>query len=348
MNDYPLNVSTLTKFLGKLPIGISLGNEGVRLNSFRLHDYTTEHDLYLLSFYGDAEEERELDFLQMCCSFLPLIIDTIDGYPIKDLALKLNTTPGRLIRNMYACDILCILLNIRAANGGLDIAFGDICPVCGTKNQDKPELGLCHSLEGVEITYVKNECQHLNVALEESISYQGSMLDSILLRPMLFEQFAMMMSDNPSSLQIDVNHLLSQGATLEHFRGIRSLRDRNTLIKASKHLSRLGPEMEIAVDMKCRSCSHEWESWLGYDSMLQFYRDLLKPPSRNYLDDVVFFLTFGEQAPCKSIEEAKKIPVRQRDAIVKRLSEAYEKQKKDMEDSSRKSRGKGTTTKQTY
>lgn len=60
-------------------------------------------------------------------------------------------------------------------------------------------------------------------------------------------------------------------------------------------------------------------------------------------------LTFGEQAICKSVEEVLRLPVRQRDALIRKLGEAYKRQKEEMDKTSRQSKGgRRTTTTATY
>jgi hypothetical protein len=71
-----------------------------------------------------------------------------------------------------------------------------------------------------------------------------------------------------------------------------------------------------------------------------FYYNLLRPAQEEYLQNILFFLTFGEQAPCKSIQEAKQLPVRERNFYVDKLNESYQKQKEEMDKASRK--GKST------
>jgi len=56
---------------------------------------------------------------------------------------------------------------------------------------------------------------------------------------------------------------------------------------------------------------------------------------------MLFFLCFGESAPCKSYEEAKRIPIDERNRLVEMLSETYKKQQEEME----KSKNKGKSAK---
>jgi hypothetical protein len=55
-----------------------------------------------------------------------------------------------------------------------------------------------------------------------------------------------------------------------------------------------------------------------------------------YIEDVCFFLCAGEQAPFKSRAEILSLPLKTRDYHVQRLSEMYEKQREEMEKSSKK------------
>ena len=56
---------------------------------------------------------------------------------------------------------------------------------------------------------------------------------------------------------------------------------------------------------------------------------------------MLFFLCFGESAPCKSYEEAKRIPIDERNRLVEMLSETYKNQQEEME----KSKNKGKSAK---
>lgn len=67
-----------------------------------------------------------------------------------------------------------------------------------------------------------------------------------------------------------------------------------------------------------------------------FVLNLLTPPSEEYINKLLFHLTFGEQAPCKSLTEAMNLPIKQRDAFVQMISDAYRKQKEEMDRANRK------------
>lgn len=55
-----------------------------------------------------------------------------------------------------------------------------------------------------------------------------------------------------------------------------------------------------------------------------------------YREDSIFFLCAGEQAPFSSREEVLRMSVATRNYYVKKLADTYERQRKEMERSSRK------------
>ena len=331
---------SLTECLGILPVGFWL--DGVQIRKFQLRSYTTENDFSLLKYYQRSpynEDDHNLtDFAEMICGLLPQIVESVEGYTLPEIARKMNLSTYQLVREMAIADIFTVLLNIRVANGGLDVAFGDICPECNTKNEDDPRKGIYHSLEGIEIGFIRH--QHLVV---ETVS-----LGKCYLEPLKLKDFGQSV-DNIETFQSCFRLVSKIEDALvdfdeEHWQRIQHVSDRNALLKAFKLIMQVGPEREVSVQMRCKSCRNEWDSLLGWEAMNLFYQDLLKPPPESYLHDLISFLTIGEQAPCKSINEAIQIPVKIRDAMVKKLSEVYENQKKEMD----KSSGKSKTTKQTY
>lgn len=71
-----------------------------------------------------------------------------------------------------------------------------------------------------------------------------------------------------------------------------------------------------------------------------FYISLLTPPSEDYLHDVAFFLSVGEQAPFKSVTDVYRLTPQEREYWVKKLSEMYQKQKEAMEKQNRRSKSR--------
>lgn len=56
---------------------------------------------------------------------------------------------------------------------------------------------------------------------------------------------------------------------------------------------------------------------------------------RQYREDSIFFLCTGEQAPFSSREEILRMPVALRNSYVKKLANTYDRQRQEMEKSSR-------------
>jgi hypothetical protein len=62
------------------------------------------------------------------------------------------------------------------------------------------------------------------------------------------------------------------------------------------------------------------------------------PP--DYLEEVAFFLSVGEQAPFSGASEIDELTPKQREFWVKKLSDTYKRQKEEMEKANAKSKGK--------
>lgn len=58
----------------------------------------------------------------------------------------------------------------------------------------------------------------------------------------------------------------------------------------------------------------------------------------DYLRDIAFFLTVGEQAPFKSAAEVYQLSPRDRNAWVEKLSDLYKKQKEEMDAANRRAK----------
>jgi hypothetical protein len=345
--DSVFKTDCIKDYLGKLSVGFWVN--GRHLKKFRLHPYTTEHEFLLLEFYS---QEENFDFEEMCCTFIPQIVESVEGFSFKEIAESQGLSSYRLVQEMFFGDVLLILLNIRFSTGGLKVAFGDICPACGTENKDNPDLDIYHSLEAIDITSFEKNIRSLSIQLVDGIYLSETITFTVQMNPLGFSQFLNEYAEYPYVLQfripvISLSAKDEQGNTVSGypvFELIRTVRDRNVVLGAAKEYLKLGPEMEMPVEMFCQKCDYEWQSWMTYQSMLSFYKELLRPPPEKHLNDILFFLTFGEQSPCKSINEVKKLSVRERDALVNKLSDAYESQKKDMEKSSKK----GNSTKRSY
>lgn len=334
------HLTTLSAFRNILPIGVTLNGE--RLTEFALHPYTTEYEFSLCRLFPqEADNTPQLG--KVANRLLPSIVEHIGGYSPKELATALGVPPLRLFDSMFAADVLTIVLNVRLESSGVDVGFVNTCPSCGTENDDDPRKGRpYHDLSALDIRCVEGEVG-AEVSLRSPVTLNNQTVSSLHLSPLTFAQFQQLENCPDSLLDIE---LLKRMVVEEGFdyRQVRDLRDRQKLINAARELFNIGPDMEMTVAMLCYKCRFEWESRMAPSQAYSFYFNLLRPAQEEYLQNILFFLTFGEQAPCKSIQEAKQLPVRERNFYVDKLNESYQKQKEEMDKASRK----GKSTKKSF
>ncbi|MGB3203699.1 MAG: hypothetical protein WBB28_01785 [Crinalium sp.] len=351
IREFNFQKTELQGNLNRLPVGYVFGEKLLR--DFRLNPYTAETDFFLLELY----QNENITLYQVLIELLPLMIKSIGGYPFPDIAAKLGLSLREAVESMYLADALTIAFNIRIACAGVDIALTAYCPACGAKNADDPTLGYVHSIEGVDIGFLPSDFRQsvVDVVLQDGIQVDGHDCYVIKMKPLYLKDIEDLPLDLPAKIDLEVMyrhiHSIPNAPSLQNippgqvfnddvFRKIRTLRDRTTLLKASKKLQRLEPE--ITVMMMCRKCEYEWQDGMPWLTLNSFCCGLLRPPEEKHLYDTLMLLTFGEQAPCKSIAEAKLLPTKERMFWVEKLSEIYKNQKDEMDKANNKSKGKGS------
>lgn len=333
------HLTTLLEFRNTLPLGISLNGE--RLTEFALHEYTTEYEFALCRLFPEGNQLPQLG--KVANRLLPSIVEHIGGYSPKELAAGLGIPPLRLFDSMFSADVLTLILNIRLESSGTDVGFVNTCPSCGTENDDDPRKGRpYHDLSALDIRQVDGECC-IEVDLRSPLLLNNELTSSLHLSPLTFAQFQHLENCPDSLLDIELLKRMVAEPGFD-YRLVRDLRDRQKLIRAARELFSVGPDMEMTVAMLCYKCRFEWESRMAPSQAYSFYYNLLRPAGEEYLQNILFFLTFGEQAPCKSIQEAKQLPTRERNFYVDKLNESYQKQKEEMDKASRK----GKSTKKSF
>lgn len=325
---------------GQLPIGFFFGNS--RLDRFSLLPYTSEHDLAIIR----ARRQPNVGIYQLCLQLFPLMIADLNGYSLAQCATRLDLNVNELISEMPVADALTIVANIRSFEVSEDMYFQGTCPYCGANNDDSPKKGLSHKLSGIDVHYIET------LKAEPVISITlltGVTIDCYPLQLAQFEEFCA--SEIPLDLrQVFYSAIASDDGTYDRDRDglmdetifvklVTNITDRNLLIRSVDHLYQLGPLIEIGTD--CVKCKQDWELDLAVSQLPEFFANLFFTPTETDLDNIFFYMTFGEQAPCKSIAEAKQMPTKERDRLVTKIAEAYKRQQ---EESKKGGKGKHNTT----
>lgn len=308
-----------------LPIGFFCG--GKRFDRFNLSPYTSEHDLQIIRL----KQRYPGDLYRLCAELFPTIIADFNGTSLSNLANKIDLDLEDAIAEMPVSDALTIIANIRFSEIGEDMYFQGTCPYCGTNNDDDPKKGLSHKLGGIDVGFFDRLKAD---PLETVVLSTGVGIDIYPLQFCAFKEFCR--SSTPIDLrQVFFSAVASSDGTFDRARDgmmdeamflklVKTLADRNLLIRSVAPFYQVGPVIEIGTD--CIKCKQVWELDMPISALEDFFYNLFFTPTIEDLDNIFFYMAFGEQAPCKSISEAKQLPIRERDRLVTKIAEAYKRQ----------------------
>lgn len=330
-NSLSLHDRELSQWGQNLPLGIFLN--GDRLREYTLKPYIGHHDV-LLGRLEDENRENPDRLIRIYSQFLPQIVETIDGWPIAEVASRLNLSPPRLFQSMYSADILSLLLNVRCRGTGPDIAIPCTCPYCGHRINHKESGDIyTHDLSSVVLrgcdTLISPPLFHVELVR----SVDG--IDKCYWTPPIFKEIASEL-DVFSKVNILATDVLSQIS--DEILDRLYYRDYNKIQQAI-NASWFGPEPSIPMD--CPSCMGEWVAAVDAN----FYFSTFTPPRPNqkvgsvekYFNELDFFFRTGEQAPRNDVFE---MTPSSREFWIKKLSEMYKKQKEEMDKSAAKSKSR--------
>lgn len=265
-----------------LPIGIFL--EGERLTSFTLKPYKTKFDRIL----GEILGRPKVTILSALQQFLPMMVETIGGIPLGDLAAKLSTSPARLVSGMYLGDALSIVLSIRMAAQGPHIKMSATCPACGTDNEDKgTPAEPFHDLSYLPIKKVVllSSDPVVEVRLKDGLEVGKEKLFRVLMQPLKLYQFEAIAKPGAGAMDILMLYEMVAGLPESEYYGKAkgrvfsddlydelTMTDQQILVKAIERLQ-ITPKME--AQMECIGCGHKWDAALPWGNLRRF---LFVPP----------------------------------------------------------------------
>lgn len=320
-----------------LPLGIFVNGE--RLREYTLKPYLGRHDV-LLGRLEDDNRDVPNKLTKIYCQFLPEVVESIDGWPISDIASRMGTSPVRMFSELYTADFLSLVLNVRCKGIGPEVAISSTCPFCSHKINHKSSGDIYHhDLSSVVI----RGCDYLAGPPLFKVPFNKSYgtIDCFYWQPPKFTEVAHGEDYDPVMLRT----FLAPGGVLTQIS--ESMCDRLhyldfNKLKCSLDNSWFGPEQTIPMD--CPNCLSEWVSPL-HSEWEEFYCSLLSPPRPNnkrgsveeYFNELDFFFRTGEQAPRIDVFETTPTS---REFWVKKLSQMYQKQKEEMDRSAAKSKSK--------
>lgn len=269
----------------ELPHGFFV--EGERLVDIEMLGYDGETDLRIAALYNG----NRIDIKNILVQALPLIIDTIGGMTISEIAKASSITVAQLIEQMPLADALAILIAGRVKNVGYDIAITDKCDNCKTLNKDEPAKGRpYHDIGALKMGLINNLEGRLavQVDLEEGVTVLGSNYKSLLMRPMRVYEIAGMSKMERGKMdwalaQAAIFNIVGCKETrnvrgkvfsddmYQSMNGEAALRDRTKILKASETLQGLSPQMSLSND--CGNCGNIWDSSLNWAALRNFLYD---------------------------------------------------------------------------
>ena len=325
----------------QLPIGYFLPT-GEVLREFRLLPFTGHHELRL----GELEEQwnhlkqkgETLDYLFRV--YGELLIDpkspleTIEGYSLKEVAVKAGLNLRQLIGDFYVADILFILLSIRRSVFGDEVNLSSKCPCYKAKDV----VNYCDINTIVFTCWRKDTPPVFSFPLRDRAILNGVEVEKFLLSPLKFKQLPRF-SANVRQSEISYKHwFLNQcieGFNEDLFWDL-SCETQKDLELAADKVASFGPD-EVLSDLECSYCGEKWDINLPYgqeNGYEEFYAFLLSPPrssdgksvSESLMEQEIF-LSFGNQAPFNgSPYKVRNLTTKERFFWIEKTSETYAKQ----------------------
>lgn len=286
LDDFKVEKFEIQDLGNKLPIGLFHPETGERLTDFVLNPYKTKYDRQL----GALLNAPKVKLGTVLGNFLPVMVKSIGGYELADLAKAYNVSPSKLVEGMYLADVLTLVLGIRLESQGTEIGMTAQCPACGEKNEDDPKKGRpYHDLSTIEVKIVENlPCKPMvEVTLEDGWEIFDDKITTVVMRPLrLFQidEIAKPGSGNP----VDINLLYSMVCALPQATHLGTVEEQlrrrggifgddlydeltmGDLKRLRRALDVIQPGPDMNTEMICHRCGHEWAAALPWSALRSF------------------------------------------------------------------------------
>ena len=263
-----------------LPVGL-FTPDGEHLKDFELDVYRTKYDRIL----GTLLQAPKAKITSVLGQFLPQYIKTIGGYTFPELSQKFSgISAAKIIENMALGDALAIVVQIRLASQGVDIAMSAQCTNCGAQNDDDPMKGRpYHDLSSTEVVCFTELSQKplIDVVLKDGIERMGETIKHIYMQPLrLFqlEKIATPGSGTPVDIAL-LYGMISAIPDVEAYQNVRgqvfsdelyddlSQADLEILREA---VEKIQPGPDMNAEMTCASCGTDFKSQIPWVNLRSF------------------------------------------------------------------------------
>jgi hypothetical protein len=275
-----------------LPHGFFLN--GQRLRNFKVNEFSAELDSRLGKLYSG----QRVAVQQVLSMSFPHVIAEVEGMTLNELAAESGCTVAQLIEQMPLADALTMVLGVREALVGEELAIADRCPNCKTHALDNPEEGReYHNISDIKAGMIDELEQRLVVQLdlEKGFTLHGQLCKRIEMRPVRLYELARMPNMERGRLDVSMAQLMICGipecdrvknvkgtlfsdVAYNSLSGTAGLRDRNKILAASEALQKLGPSMNLPN--VCDNCGEKWDSQVGWVDLRSFWFKPAAPQTR--------------------------------------------------------------------
>jgi hypothetical protein len=342
--DLEFEEREMSAMAGRLPIGLFLPN-GEVVRTVEFEKFLGHHEVAL----GDAEDESEPRkeagdlfgyyqevFVKFFSGKHPAI-RYLGDRTLSQTAELLGLNIRQIIQELYVGDLIHLVVSLRRR------VYGDIVSY---------KLQKCYCDLAVPISdwfslsttifrcWEKDTPPRFSLPLSAPVSIGDRRVEEIILEPPKLKHLAKI-GDRLKSDEIPYWRLLlaeiNPGFDEDLFWSME-FSDQRKIEIAFNEILKFGAERSIQMD--CSVCQRTFVSKMrpGVDHE-SFYFSLLEAPRQKgktvegTIDQIAFFLNIGDQGLKLSLDEIYALTPSRRDALVKQLSDCYERQQKELEKS---------------
>jgi hypothetical protein len=279
-----------------LPIGVFVP-DGDRLQNYTLKPYDGASER-ALSRLCAKKQNRTAEIL---VDFLPVILDTIGGKKLSDLASLHEISVRDMLQNLYLADAIHILLQLRIDEYDKSIRLSAKCPQCGTAHldaEDEPS-----DLSTVEVNLVKQLSSPLiEVLLKSPVTFyagtdEQETISAVNVRPVRIRDLERLNKVQKGEDVLSLQHRIlfstlvgSDKNTGDEYQNskrtlsilsVESLydklatKDRTALMKAVTKIGQIGPEVQTEVHCQNPVCGNKFSASIPWQDLGSFLSGIM-------------------------------------------------------------------------
>ena len=263
-----------------LPVGL-FTPDGEHLKTFELELYRTKYDRIL----GTLLQSPKAKITTVLGQFLPQYIKTIGGYTFPELSQKFSGIPAsKIIENMALGDALNIVVQIRLASQGSDIAMSAQCPNCGAQNNDDPAKGRpYHDLSSTEVLCFHGFTQKplIDVVLKDGIERFGETIHNLHMQPLKLYQLEKIANPGGGT-PVDIALMYSMISAIPNVEAYKDIKGQvfsdelyddltqGDLDILREAVEKIQPGSDMNAEMTCVACGTDFKSQIPWGNLRSF------------------------------------------------------------------------------